>query len=287
VLSEIRIDQPGTDNDEYVEIAGGAGASLDGITYLVIGDGAAGSGVIEYVLPLTGQAIPADGFWLGGGGDDGDNVVLGVTVDMQFNPNFENSEHVTHLLVTGFTGADGDDLDTDDNGTLDVMPWTTVIDAIGFMDDTNPDYSYGAFLGFVDLPANGTFPYAHGFRDGATGEWRGGAFDPVGGQDTPGTANAVVVAGEPGAPATRLTLEVDANPASHHVGVRFTLPEAASARLALYDVTGREVAVITDGARPAGVASTMLDAGSLAPGAYVLRLTVGDAQVSRMITIAR
>jgi hypothetical protein len=95
------------------------------------------------------------------------------------------------------------------------------------------------------------------------------------------------VAGEPGAPSSELTLDVDANPTSGQVGVRFSLPGAASSRLALYDVTGREVAVITEGGRPAGVSSVVFDAGSLAPGAYVLRLTAGGAQVSRMITIAR
>ena len=45
VLNEVRIDQPGTDNDEYVEWAGPPGTSLDGMTFLVIGDGAGGSGV--------------------------------------------------------------------------------------------------------------------------------------------------------------------------------------------------------------------------------------------------
>ena len=38
-LSEIRIDQPSTDNDEYFELAGTPDAALDALTYLVIGDG--------------------------------------------------------------------------------------------------------------------------------------------------------------------------------------------------------------------------------------------------------
>ena len=39
LISEIRIDQPSTDNDEYFEISGDPGASLNDLTYLVIGDG--------------------------------------------------------------------------------------------------------------------------------------------------------------------------------------------------------------------------------------------------------
>ena len=46
-LSEIRIDQPSTDSDEYFELAGTPGASLSGLTYLVIGDGSGGSGLSE------------------------------------------------------------------------------------------------------------------------------------------------------------------------------------------------------------------------------------------------
>ena len=56
-ISEIRIDQPGSDNDEYFELAGAPGTSLDGLTYIVIGDGTNGSGVIEAVVPLTGQRL--------------------------------------------------------------------------------------------------------------------------------------------------------------------------------------------------------------------------------------
>ena len=38
-INEVRLDQPGADNDEYLELRGAAGASLDGLTYVVIGDG--------------------------------------------------------------------------------------------------------------------------------------------------------------------------------------------------------------------------------------------------------
>ena len=43
LINEIRIDQSGGDDDEYFELIGMPGASLDGFTYLVIGDGS-GSG---------------------------------------------------------------------------------------------------------------------------------------------------------------------------------------------------------------------------------------------------
>ncbi len=52
-ISENRIDHPSTDTDEYFELAGPPGSPLDGLPHLVIGDGAAGSGVIEEVTGLT------------------------------------------------------------------------------------------------------------------------------------------------------------------------------------------------------------------------------------------
>ena len=41
-----------------------------------------------------------------------------------------NSDNVTHLLVTDFVGNNGDDLDTDDDGVLDITPWNTIVDCV-------------------------------------------------------------------------------------------------------------------------------------------------------------
>ena len=38
-INEIRVDQAGTDNDEYFELLGMPGESLDGLTYITTGDG--------------------------------------------------------------------------------------------------------------------------------------------------------------------------------------------------------------------------------------------------------
>ena len=46
-LNEIRIDQSGTDDDEYFELTGTPSSSLDGFTYLVIGDCAWAAGSVR------------------------------------------------------------------------------------------------------------------------------------------------------------------------------------------------------------------------------------------------
>ena len=60
------------------------------------------------------------------------------------------------------------------------------------------------------------------------------------------------------------------NPSSGAAAVAYALPEAAVVRLAVYDVTGREVAVLVDGERAAGRHRAAL--GALAPGVYLVRL---------------
>ena len=130
-INEIRVDQTGADNDEYFELSGPAGQSLDGYTYLVIGDGPGGSGVIEAVVSLDGQTIVADGFFL----VSETTLTLG-TADLVVGAtglNFENADNLTHLLVQGFTGVNGTDLDTNDDGTFDSAPWSSVVDSVAMV----------------------------------------------------------------------------------------------------------------------------------------------------------
>jgi predicted extracellular nuclease len=178
-ISEIRIDQPSTDNDEFFELAGAAGAPLDGLTYLVIGDGTGGSGVLEAIVDLTGQAVPASGFFVAAES----TFTLG-TADLTTSLNFENSDNVTHLLVSGFSGANGDDLDTNDDGTLDVTPWSTIVDSVALVETVG---SGELVYSTTTVGPDGTFVPGHVSLCPAG--WAIGEFDPAGGDDTPGTTN--------------------------------------------------------------------------------------------------
>lgn len=188
-INEIRIDQTSTDNDEYFELIGIPMGDLSGLTYLVIGDGAGGSGTIEAVVDLTGQAIPASGFFVAAEA----TFTLGVA-DFTTTLNFENSDNVTHLLVNGFTGADGDDLDTDDDCVLDVLPWTGVVDGVALIEEANPpagtECHYADELILPTVGPDGSFVPGQVGRDpDGTGPWIIGAFDPASGTDTPGASN--------------------------------------------------------------------------------------------------
>lgn len=194
LINEIRIDQPGSDNDEYFELLGGPpNASLNDLTYLVIGDGASASGTIEAVVPLTGQTLNAQGLFLAN-----EATFTLAAPGFVTSLNFENGDNVTHLVVSGFTGANGDDLDTDDDGVLDATPWTAVLNAVGLVVDptaTSSEHFYGAALGGSDIG-----PDCNGFVPGhvvrcltSITDVRFGVFDPTVGIDTPGAFNASCV----------------------------------------------------------------------------------------------
>ena len=205
-INEIRIDQDSTDNSEYFELFGTPGESLNNLWYVVLGDTGSGtsgangfgnSGEVEAAVDLTGNSIPSDGIFLAvessfenGAGEAFDGVVPDLTASFSF----ENSDNVTHMLVTNFTGAVSDDLDTNDDGTLDTTPWTSVVDAIGLVETAPPpaasgeDWAYGAALGFSNIGPNGTFVPGQVYRKPNGGNFVIGDFD-LGVTDTPGSNN--------------------------------------------------------------------------------------------------
>jgi hypothetical protein len=98
----------------------------------------------------------------------------------------------------------------------------------------------------------------------------------------------VPVAAEPGAAPAGYALEaVSPNPVRGQATVAFRLPEAGAVRVALYDVRGRRVAVLTEGTRTAGRHTVRLDAGRLAAGTYVVRLETAEHTATRRATVVR
>ena len=57
IINEIRIDQPGSDVDEYFELAGAPGTSLDGLTYIVIGDSGSVTARIDTSVASTSSMV--------------------------------------------------------------------------------------------------------------------------------------------------------------------------------------------------------------------------------------
>ncbi len=202
LINEIRVDNTGTDTDEYFELVGTPGASLAGLFYIVLGDGSSSSssggcsGTVEAVVDLSAFSIQADGFFAARN-SAATPVLTGYDASVALA--FENSDNVTHLVVSGFTGTLTQDLDTNDDGVLDITPWTMILDSIGLSEGTtfvcpttgnNDEWLYG--VGVVG--PDGIFAAA-GMRRCTAGLIQ----SPIGVSptvDTPGAANACTVAVE-------------------------------------------------------------------------------------------
>ena len=77
------------------------------------------------------------------------------------------------------------------------------------------------------------------------------------------------------------------NPTRGAAVVQVGVPVAGPVRVAVYDVRGREVAVLVNGDRPAGWHPVRWDAGGLAAGVYVVRAQAGGRQVTQRLTVVR
>ena len=194
-INEVRMDDPGADNNEYFELFGPPGTPLDGLTYVVIGDEGTTPGAIENVTNRSG-VIPAAGVYVVATG----SFSLG-TADATAFLTFENNDTVTHMLVTGFTGTIGTNVDADADGVIDNTPWTTVLDTVAVIEDGS-EFSYGPptcvdgpTCQEVPDPGAGAAEYIYRCLDG-DGIWQVGTFDDTMSEDTPGAANECGVCGD-------------------------------------------------------------------------------------------
>jgi hypothetical protein len=194
-LSEIRGDQSGADTDEYFEISGDPYASLNGWWFLAIGDsGTDTGGVIEMAVNLSAYSLGANGYFVGHESTFGTGVFQGqsltvhpkaahATIGSGDSLNFENLDNVTYMLVRGFAGSVGTDLDTNNDGVFDVLWWTDLADSVSFISLTSTDLFYSTnTVGPVSYTGTAGMP-AHAWWSGSS--WEAGLFSSWE-LDTPG-----------------------------------------------------------------------------------------------------
>jgi len=116
----------------------------------------------------------------------------------------------------------------------------------------------------------------------------GGGFSGFDGGVFRTTEPVVTVASEPGALDTpRDELEAYPNPSSGSVTVVLTSSEAAEVTVAVFDVLGREVAVLHDGLLAAGTHRLAFDGAGLPAGVYLVRVESSGDQLTERITLLR
>ena len=192
VINEFSASTTGTDV-EYVEIFGAPDTDYTAYNILEIeGDSGAAPGTVDEVISVG--TTDANGFWL---------------ANLPANA-LENGT-ITLLLVSGFGGSLGNDLDTDDDGTFDVTPWDAIFDAVAVNDGGSEDLTYGIpalgpnYDGISSFAPGGASRIPDGFDTDAATDWVRNDFDlagipgftgtPVVGEayNTPGETNVVFV----------------------------------------------------------------------------------------------
>ena len=77
------------------------------------------------------------------------------------------------------------------------------------------------------------------------------------------------------------------NPTARTARLRYALPDTRPVRLAVFDVTGREVAVLVDETRAAGTHTAEWNATAAAPGMYLVRLVAGSESRTATVVVQR
>lgn len=77
------------------------------------------------------------------------------------------------------------------------------------------------------------------------------------------------------------------NPFNPSTTIRFALPEAAPVRLAVYDLLGRQAAMLVDGVRDAGTHEVVFDAQGLPSGTYVCVLETNGMLLRRSMMLMK
>jgi hypothetical protein len=188
-INEFVADHTGTDTHEFIEIIGLPSTDLSTHTVLhVEGDGT-GDGTIDSAY--TVGTTDANGFWTTG-----------------FLANGLENGSISLLLVQSFSGSVGNDLDTDNDGTLDSTPWAELVDDVAVDDGGADDRHYSTTVLAANYDGQAFAPggasrIPDALDTGATGDWVRNDFDGAGlpgfagtlapgeALNTPGTFNAL------------------------------------------------------------------------------------------------
>jgi len=191
-INEFVFNHIGSDTNAFIEVFGSPSTDYSNFTVLEVEGDGSGTGVIDAVLPVG--TTDTGGFWV-----NGEDVENGT---------------VTLLLVEGFSGAFGDDLDTNDDGVLDSTPWTLIVDDVAVTDGGTSDYTYAGTVldaGFDggSFTVGGASRIPNGTDTDTTSDWVRNDFDGYGFPGFVGTQQIGEAVNTPGASNEVITVIVD------------------------------------------------------------------------------
>ncbi|QXP62095.1 T9SS type A sorting domain-containing protein [Polaribacter sp. HaHaR_3_91] len=190
VINEFVIDHSGTDTREFIEIYGDPFTDYSNYTIVEIEGDSGNTGLIDDAT-FTAGTTDENGYWTS-----------------PFQENTLENGATTFLLVKDYTGTLGDDIDTNDDGTIDTTYWSAVVDGIASSEGQTGDLVYALDLapGFDgnENQVGGASRILNGVDTDSTSDWvrndyNGEGFDgftgtPVEGEaiNTPNSYNKLV-----------------------------------------------------------------------------------------------
>ena len=150
---------------------------------------------------------------------------------------------------------------------------------------TGAQFSGNALAGdafFTTVSYLGAFAPTQSADDGSSETWLAGWTALA----QNGYLSGQAVTSETTPEAEALALSVGPNPTTGDATVRFSLAEAQTVEVSVYDVTGRLVATAS-GTFAAGPASAPVATAGLAPGLYLVRVQGDSVQGTRTLTVTR
>jgi len=174
VINEFVNNHTGTDTYEFVEVFAEPDTDLSQFWVIGLEGDGTGAGTVDNAFNVG--TTDSGGFWWTG---------------FLASNTLENGS-LSLLLVADFTGSVGQDLDDNDDGMLDTMPWSFITDAVGIWDGGASDWTYAdavldpSFDG-LGLPVGGASRIPDGFDTEAPSDWVRNDFDGFGLDSIPGT----------------------------------------------------------------------------------------------------
>lgn len=84
-----------------------------------------------------------------------------------------------------------------------------------------------------------------------------------------------------------LTLDVSPNPVTGAAAVSYSLPQSGSARLDVFDLTGRLISTLENGEMASGSHQTLFSASENGPGVFFVRLTTDSGSLVQKVLVSR
>jgi uncharacterized protein YdeI (BOF family)/exonuclease III len=179
LINEFVFNHTGSNTNEFVEVISNPNTNLSNYSLVSINGNTTESGNVNGVIQL------------------GSTDSTGLYVTPFYSDYFENGT-LSLLLVKNFNGSIGADLDTNDDGILDILAWETVIDDIAVTDGDLGDNTYSSVVLPTSLSGGsatvgGASRIPNGVDTGTASDWVRNDFE---GQGLPAYPDALAANGE-------------------------------------------------------------------------------------------